>query len=551
MKRWQVWFSSVVGVVTALTLVASSLAPAEAAPKGHLRIALSSLGAAEKFLPWVDPGCEPFILQRAVYDFLLYSDLDTGELRPGLAERWVAEDGGKAWRFYLRKGVQFQQGYGELTADDVKFTFERLISKDSLSSWGKPLARNLDRIEVVNPYEIVFHLKKPDVIFPANTVEVRCQVDIVSKKYVESVGEAKAAEKPVGSGPFRLVEHRRRVMARFEANPHHWRKTPGFATMTLFRVEEPAARLAMLRSGEVDIAEIPYKLLKEAEAAGFAFARSKAATVYHVHLGGMINPKNKYFNPKIPWVVNPADPTSVARALKVRKALNLAVNRKEITDSIFLGRGEPAVVPWIPPGSTFIPPDLKPYPYDPKEARKLLAEAGYPGGRGFPTITARLVPFPGRAEQVDVAEAVAGYWEKNLGLKVKRQVMDWPALAQKLKVRDEAGIIWAYGTIPRPVGEPVVSMASWLASGARYDAIGEIPEIDRLSDAIMKEPDAKKRKLRYRDLARYIYDNYLVVPIAAVDAQYAVNSKTVDVKKWRLVPGETYIHNYEFIEPAK
>lgn len=550
MKRWQVLFS-VAGTVMALMLLARSLTPAVVAPKGHLRMALSSLGAAERFLPWADPGCEPFILQRVVYDFLLYSDLDTGELRPGLAERWVAEDGAKAWRFYLRKGVQFQQGYGEMTAEDVKFTFERLISKDSLASWGKPLARDLDRIEIVNPYEIVFRLKKPDVTFPANTVEVRCQVVIVSKKYVESVGEAQAAEKPVGSGPFRLVEHRRRVTARFEASVPHWRKSPGFASMTLYRVEEPAARLAMLRAGEVDVAEIPYKLLKEAEVAGFAFARSKAASVYHIHLGGMINPKNKHFNPNIPWVVNAADPSSAKRALTVRKALNLAVNKQEIVDSIFSGKGEPSIFAFLPPGSVFAPAGLKPYPYDPEQARKLLAEAGYPGGRGFPTVTARLVPFPGRAEQVDVAEAVAGYWEKNLGLKVKREVMDWPALAAKLKVRDEAGIIWAYGTIPRPLGEPLVTMMSWVHSGAMYSAIGEIPEVDRLYEAVMKEVDPEKRKLRYRDLARYIYDNYLVVPIGSVDAQYAVNPKVVDVKKWRLVPGETYIHNYEFIEPVR
>ena len=550
MKRWPVLFSAVSAVI-AVMLIAGSLTPAEVAPKGHLRIALSSLGPAEKFLPWADPGCEPYIAQRIFYDFLLYSDPNTGELRPGLAERWAAEDGAKAWRFYLRKGVQFQQGYGELTAEDVKFTIERMISKESLATWGRALSRDLDRIEVVNPYEFVIRLKNPEVAFPANLLEVRCQMVIVSKKYVEAVGEAQAAEKPVGSGPFRLVEHRRQVSARFEATVPHWRKTPGFASMTIFRVDEPAARLAMLRAGEVDVAEIPFKLLKEAEAAGFAFARSKGATLYHIHLGGMIDPKNQQFNPNVPWVVDPANPASAERALKVRKALNMAVNKKEIIDAIFLGRGEPSIVPFILPGSVFVPADLKPYAFDPKQARKLLAEAGYPGGVGFPLITARLVPFPGRSEQVDVAEAVAGYWEKNLGLKIKREVMDWAALAQKLKARNEAGIIWAYGANPRPVGEPLASMTSWVPSWAMYDAMGEIPEVDRIFDAIMKEVDPKKRRLQYRDLARYFYDNYLVVPIASVDAQYAVNPKVVDAKKWRLVIGESYIHNYEFIEPIR
>jgi peptide/nickel transport system substrate-binding protein len=550
MKRWHFLFSAI-STVMAVMLSAGSLTPAELAPKGHVRLALSSLGPAEKFLPWADAGCEPFITQRVFYDFLLYSDPNTGELRPGLVESWVPEDGGKTWRFHLRKGVQFQQGYGELTAEDVKFTLERLSSKESLSSWGRALSRDLDRIEVVNPYEFVIRLKKPDVVLASNLVEVRCQIVIVSKKYVEAVGEAQAAEKPVGSGPFRLVEHRRQVSARFEATVPHWRKTPGFATMTIFRVDEPAARLAMLRAGEVDVAEIPFKLLKEAEAAGFAFARSKGATLYHIHLGGMIDPKNKNFNPNVPWVVDPANPASAERALKVRRALNLAVNKREIINAIFLGRGESSIVPFLPPGSVFVPADLKPYAFDPKQARTLLAEAGYAGGVGFPPITARLVPFPGRSEQVDVAEAVAGYWEKNLGLKIKREVMDWAALAQKLSARNEAGIIWAYGSNPRPAGEPVVSMVSWVPSWSSYDAIGDIPGVDRLYEAIMKEPEPEKRKLRYRDLARYFYDNYLAVPIASVDAQYAVNPKVVNVKKWNLVPGESYIHNYEFLEPLK
>src|SRR5262249_48955782 len=159
-----------------------------------------------------------------------------------------------------------------------------------------------------------------------------------------------------------------------------------------------------------------FKLKREAEAAGLQILRIPGAGIYHVQLGGQLLPTRDTFDPNVPWVGDPKDEASQERALKVRKALNLAVDKRAVASAVFEGEGEPGLVPYFLPGTEFVPADLKPYPYDPQEAKRLLAEAGY--AQGFSReIEMLLMPWPGRAEMADVGEVVAGFWERNLGLK--------------------------------------------------------------------------------------------------------------------------------------
>jgi hypothetical protein len=161
---------------------------------------------------------------------------------------------GKTWRFTLRKGIQFHRGQGEMTAEDVAFSYEMYTSDKSIASNKSILLGIVDRLEVTGPHEMAFHLKAPDVTFAGRVSNG--QFGVASKKYYQAVGEAEATAKPVGTGPFRLVEHRRQESATFEAVAPHWRQTPGFATLVLRRVPDQSARLAMLRGGEIDFPQV-------------------------------------------------------------------------------------------------------------------------------------------------------------------------------------------------------------------------------------------------------------------------------------------------------
>jgi peptide/nickel transport system substrate-binding protein len=546
MKRLQVSLSTVSAVI-ALMLIAGGLTPAVAKPEGKLTMGLSSIGTEEIWLPWAESGREGWSVLGAVYESLLTVNRETGMVAPMVAERWQVEEGGKRWRFFLRRGIQFHGGQGELTADDVKFSMEMYLDKNARASAAATYRRLIDRIEVVNPYQVVFHLKEPNVTLDSQLT--LGWFGIASKRYVESVGQQKAAAKPVGTGPFTLIEHQRGYSAVLEALDQHWRLTSGFKTIHLRQVPDEAARLAMLRAGEIDITAISFKFKREAEAARLRLLRIPGAALYHVYLGGQVLPTRKTFDPAVPWVGNPKDTASLERALKVRRALNLAVDKQAIINSVFEGEGVPSAVPYLSPGSAFIPKGMAPYAYDPAQAKRLLTEAGY--ANGFPhEVEMLLMPWPGRAEMVDVAEAVAGYWEKNLGLKVKRSPIDFATWAPQVgRPRNLAWRAGAHGFTPRPIAEPVVSMATWGFSQSSYMTFAETAEFDAQYDKILGEADRAKRVRLYHDLAQMMYKGYYAVPIAGVPALYAYNPKVL--KSWPLPPGDAYAQGYEYAVPAR
>ena len=156
-------------LVTALLCAAIAtligLAPPDAraqAPSGTLTVAVATFGN-ERWLPHLYVGAEDVVL-KPMYENLLTRDPKTGDLAPMLAERWKVADGGKTWTFYLRKGVQFHDGKGEMTAEDVRFTFATLAKDGSANSLA-PEFRLIKSMEVENPYTLTVRFEKPFVAF--------------------------------------------------------------------------------------------------------------------------------------------------------------------------------------------------------------------------------------------------------------------------------------------------------------------------------------------------------------------------------------------------
>ena len=186
---------------------AQSKAPGAVAQKPtKLTIGVSSLGTAESWLPWLEAGREGWIMLDPVYELLVAVNVKTGQYEPELAEQILPEDGGKTWRFILRRGIKFHDD-SEMTAEDVKYTFDMYMSDKAVASMRPVMQSLVERVEVPGPYEIVFHLKRPEVTFLGQIAPG--YFGVVSKKYVERVGASEAALKPIGTGPYRLVEHRR------------------------------------------------------------------------------------------------------------------------------------------------------------------------------------------------------------------------------------------------------------------------------------------------------------------------------------------------------
>jgi peptide/nickel transport system substrate-binding protein len=535
MRRWLRTLTSTLTV----SLFALFIAPAHAAkPEGTLTVAVATFGN-ERWLPHLYPGAEDVVL-KPWGENLLSRDPKTGELSPMLAERWKVADGGRTWTFYLRKGVQFHGGKGELTADDVKFTFTSIAKEGSASSLA-PEFRTIKSMEVEDPYTITVRFDKPSVAFGNKVTQgLFASVGFIhSKRHIEAVKEEGAERQPVATGPFKFVEHVRGDRIVYEAVENHWRATPHWKRLVFLKVPEPATRMAMLRAGTADVIEIGGEYVDEMKKVGMRTLVMPNVSWVYIILGGQWASKPTY-DPKVPWALPDAE-----RARKVRMALNLAVDKQAIVQRVLGGLGTPSAA-WLSyPTDPWTPEALKkPYPYDPAKAKALLADAGYP--KGF-EVTMNLTAWPGRGYLPDVGEAVATYWEK-VGIKVKRRPVDRAVFSADFRARAYSGVSLAYAA-PLVGPEPWEILIRGGYTKAALNLFMEHPKLDEFIDRLSTQPNFQERVRIMRDeLVPWLHD---YVPGVAIGGAHAIAGVGAKVGDWPLIPGHMGFHNWEYVTHAR
>src|SRR5215472_12655317 len=353
---------------------------AMAGPEGEVRWAVHFSIAPTYFEPAETPGIiTPFMVLYALHDALVKS-MPGQPLAPCLAESWSLSPDGTVYEFVLRKGVRFHNG-DPVTADDVKFSFERYRG-----SGQKLLKDRVKEVQVVDAGRVRIVLKAPWPDFMTfYGTPVTGAGWIVPRKYVEKVGDEGFKRAPVGAGPYRFVSFTPGVELVLEAYEQYWRKVPTIKRIVLRVIPDEATRLAALKRGEVDI------VYSVRGALGDEMRRTPGLTV-RPGLGqfsywySLID----QWDPKSPWADR-----------RVRLAANLAIDRQAINEAETLGysRLTGSIIPqdfefaWKPPL----------YAYDPAQARKLLAEAGYPNGFDAGSISSDMV-------YASFAESVGNYW---------------------------------------------------------------------------------------------------------------------------------------------
>jgi peptide/nickel transport system substrate-binding protein len=527
----------IVLIVTTL-LWAAAVAPGEAArPEGTLTVAVATFGN-ERWLPHLYVGAEDLVL-KPLWENLLSRDAK-GNLIPMLAERWEVLDGGRTWKFHLRKGVRFHGGGGEVTAEDVKFTFTAIVREGSANSLSTEF-RLIKSMEVEGPYTISLRFEKPFVTLGNRVTHglFGSTGYIHSKKYIESAGEGGAERHPVGTGPWKFVEHIRGDRIVYEAVENHWRAVPHFKRLVFLKVPEPATRMAMLRAGSVDVIEIGGEYVEELKKVGMrTLIMPNVASVW-VILGGQWPTKPTY-DPTVPWALADAE-----RARKVRLALNLAVDKKAIIQQVLGGLGTAVeTVNYYPTDPWATEALLKPHPYDPARAKALLAEAGYP--KGF-EVTMNLTAWPGRGYLPDVGEAVATYWEK-VGLKVKRRPVDRAVFASDFRKRSYAGVALAYAG-PLTAPEPWELLVRIAHSKAAVQLLLEHPRLDAFIDRLGTEPSVAERvRIMREEMGPWLYE---YVPAVSIGATHFIAGVGPKVGEWPLIPGHMGLHNWEYVPRAR
>lgn len=298
---------------------------------------------------------------RNMFDGLVTRTWD-GKVVPEIAESWTIPSD-DVYIFKIRKDVKFHNGK-TLDADDVLFTFERILEDGAIAGQSSPrkgLLGPLEAVEKIDQYTVKFTLANPFPIFPQALVHFQ----IVPKDYIEKVGDTEFAAKPVGAGPFKFKEGRlddQVVMERFDEYYGGSREIPPAgvapAKRAIFRMmPEATVRVAALKAGEVHIIQqLPPDLAKTLAADKNIQVKSVDGTrVYCVELNCQKPPFDD---------------------VRVRRAMNYAVDWDAILTSIYGGNGVRLACAFLPSGFGF-DPGLAPYPYDPGKAKALLREAGY------------------------------------------------------------------------------------------------------------------------------------------------------------------------------
>jgi dipeptide transport system substrate-binding protein len=348
-----------------------------AAPLAAKTLVYCSEGSPENFYPGVNTTGTSFDATEQIYDNIVDFERGGTKVVPGLAEKWDISADGTVYTFHLRKNAKWHSNKNfkptrNLNADDVVFMFERQWKEENpyfkvtspnhsyFTDMGMP--KLLKSVEKVDDYTVRVTLNKPEAPFLANLAMQWAGVQ--SKEYADAMLKAGTPEKidqePVGTGPFYLVQYQKDAIIRYKAFPEYWDGKAKIDDLVFSITPDASVRWAKLQKGECHV--MPYPNPADLD------AMKKDPNVTVMDQAGLNVGYLAYQTTKKPF-----------DDVRVRKAFNMAMNKKAIVDAVFLGSGVPATNP-IPPTMWSFNKSIKDDEYNPEAAKKLLAEAGYPNG---------------------------------------------------------------------------------------------------------------------------------------------------------------------------
>jgi peptide/nickel transport system substrate-binding protein len=465
---------------------------------------------------------------RMLHAFLIESGVVDGarKLQPGIATEWDVSEDGKTWTFSIRDDVPFHNGEN-ITVDDVVWTMRWATGPEAkdYSTGGGCITQSqlVQSVEQTGPNEVSMTYGDIYTQFPAyfssstgvwiGTVYPEGFGQDISVIHDEAA-EAAFDRDPVGAGPFSLEEHEASERMTFERfDDHYWQpangfeedRRPRFQTFELVLVPEVSTRVAALRGGEADIAPVNLGAKDQVEAGGGRFIYGQEGAYFGLKLMGS-------------WIEG-----HPFNDIRVRQALNYAINREAMRDRLFGGEEVMVLKGWmeVTPSSLGYTPELDPFPYDPEKARQLMAEAGYPNGEGFEEDPLIIHTWPSTAvpNMPEAAQLVGEMWRAELGINPEVRVSE-EADVKKLTRLTEDGL----GQVLFRDNETELDPSDMLQtdygnSPGRPDYSTRDPEINAMSletnaiiDPAQRWPAVSKMYKRFRDESFEQSFGYINIP---------------------------------------
>jgi oligopeptide transport system substrate-binding protein len=418
---------------------------------------------------------------------------------PVIAKSWDFIDGGKTIIFHLRDDVQWTDGK-KVRAQDFEYSWKRLLNPKTASQYayilfdivnaqeyaeGKLKDPSAVGVQARDDRTLVVTLRHPASYFLAiTTFEVTYpqRQDVIEKFDTRWTEPANI----VTNGPFRLASWKHEDEIELRANPGYFRGKPAIERVTMYMVNEKTTAVTMFEQGNLDfiddhsippldkprLSKLPgYKLVPQLRGEYYSFAVDR----------------KPFDNPKL------------------RKAFALAIDR-EVFPKILQGGQTPATS-WIPPGMLAHNPEIG-LKFNPTEARRLLAEAGYPDGKGLPSI---VLGYNTDEEKKLVAEAIQSMWQRHLGVVVRIENQEWKVFLKRLQ-NDPFPVFRAGWGADYP--DPDNFMKLFTSNSGNNHGRWKNARFDQMLELAARELDAKKRSKIYDDAQKLLTEiDVAIVPL--------------------------------------
>lgn len=486
-----------------------------------------------------------------IFEGLVKLDEKSLDVIPALAKSFHSNESGDVWTFELQDSVYFHDdecfegGKGRIiNANDVKYCFDMLgtaypqnntfyIIQNKIkgvnehydkTSNGETVNGGIEGVKVIDDHTVEISLTKPLSFFPKVLVHNACW--IFPREAFEKYGEEIRVH-AVGTGPFILDAVKEGNQVRLKRNPKYWRKDkfgnqlPYLDLVKVTFTKDKKSELLNFKKDNLDmISKLPVDEM-EAVLVGLDEAIKGRNTAFDYQQTAALDVQNYDF----------LHTGEVFKDIRVRKAFCYAVDRNSLVQNVLRGDGEPAhhgVIPNFPGYDNTV---VQGYQFNPEKARELLAEAGYPNGDGFPTLTLTLSDGGGRNSRI--AEALYNMFQKNLGIHVNVDVIPFTTIQDKMKsgslefsrrgwvadYPDASTFLELYygRTVPKdPHGLSMVNSSRYVN-----------PEFDALFEKAMQTSDEKERVKLYQECDKILIEDAAFLPLYYADYVRLVKDNVV------------------------
>ena len=437
--------------------------------------------------------------------------------KPGIADSWTVSPDALTYTFKLRPDVKWHDG-APFTSEDVKFTIEKVVRP--YHSRGKVYFGKVTAIETPDPLTVVFKLSEPvpfflkgfqpgeSPMFPKHLAE-KMNVDDA-----KTVRTSEFMQHPVGTGPFRLKEWKKGSYIVLERFPDYWKKDRPYLDQIVLKViPDGAGRAIALENGEVDLA--PMNGVPQADIQRLAGLKQlELSNQGNEGLGPLlwleVNLREKYLDDK-----------------RVREAISLALDRKKIVDIIWFGQGKPAAGP-IVSGNPFYNKELKAYPYDPKQASKILDDAGYKRGANNMRFKLSQNFLPYGESWVRLSEYIRQELGK-IGIEVETQSLDLGGWLKKIYTDWDYGFTsnFVHNYSDPSIGVQRSFISSSIEKGATFTNSMNYrnKRVDELFAAALVETDPAKRQKMFDEVQVILHDEMPVIFLVEIAYSHLWNKR--------------------------